>query len=173
MALAVSFVSTGVYYASLEESKEEVIDQSIAWMVVGGLSLGWICTFIAIMLLMNSRYRTTFIATQTGGEWARSLFIEGERDMTKMIMVTFNKKLWLSIRDDVKAWTLENWERWEEEKPEWRTQAWMERVDDDMIPPDNLRKMNGGGSARRRSSLGDLRGGGPKVAPVSGKIQAQ
>jgi hypothetical protein len=67
----------------------------------------------------------------------------------------------------VKAWTLENWERWEEDKPEWFNAAWKAGVDDDMIPPEILRKLNGG-SQRRRSSLGDLLGGGPRVAPVVG-----
>jgi hypothetical protein len=75
---------------------------------------------------------------------------------------------WLSIRGDVKAWTLENWERWEEEKPAFFNDAFKAQVDDDMIPPASLRKLNGGGSARRRSSLGDILGGRVKVMPVSG-----
>jgi hypothetical protein len=71
----------------------------------------------------------------------------------------------MSIRDDVKAWTLENWERWEEEKPEWFSDAWKAKIDDDMIPPASLRRLNGGGSQRRRSSLGDILGVGAKVSP--------
>jgi hypothetical protein len=74
----------------------------------------------------------------------------------------------------VKAWTLENWDRWEEEKPAWFNDAWKMSVDDDMIPPASLRKMNG--SERRRSSLGDMMGGsarrrssvGNTVVPVAG-----
>jgi hypothetical protein len=76
--------------------------------------------------------------------------------------------MWLSIRPDVKAWTLENWERWEEEQPTWCTDAWKSSVDDDMVPPASLVRMKGGGVQRRRSSLGDLLGGGTKVAPVGG-----
>jgi hypothetical protein len=68
----------------------------------------------------------------------------------------------------VKSWTVENWERWEEEEPEWFNDAWKAGVDDDMIPPGSLRKMNAGGSARRRSSLGDILGGGARVAPEEG-----
>ena len=76
--------------------------------------------------------------------------------------------MWLSIRDDVKTWTLENWERWEEEKPEFFNDAWKANVDDDMIPPASLRRLNGGASARRRSSLGDLLGGRARVEPIAG-----
>ena len=71
-------------------------------------------------------------------------------------------------REDVKAWTLENWERWEEEKLEFFNDAWKASVDDDMIPPASLRKLNGGASQRRRSSLEDILGAGARVAPVAG-----
>ena len=67
-------------------------------------------------------------------------------------------------------WIMENWERWEEEKPEWFCDAWKAKVDDDMIPADSLRKMKTG-QERRRSSLGDilgLGGGLTSVAPVAG-----
>jgi hypothetical protein len=83
----------------------------------------------------------------------------------------YNKKQWLSIRGDVKAWTMENWERWEEEKPAWFDEKWKSKVDDDMIPPASLRKLNGGGSQRRRSSLGDILGVGSKVSPVAGGVE--
>jgi hypothetical protein len=75
----------------------------------------------------------------------------------------------------VKAWTLENWEKWEEEKPEWYNDAWKSKVEDDMIPAASLRKLYGGGSERRRSSIGDAMGlagapaqreGGTAVVPV-------
>jgi hypothetical protein len=53
---------------------------------------------------------------------------------------------------------MENWERWEEEKPEFFNDAWKASVDDDMIPPASLRALDGGASGRRRSSLGDIFG---------------
>jgi hypothetical protein len=68
--------------------------------------------------------------------------------------------MWLSIRADVKAWTLENWERWGEEKVAWFDDNFRSSVDDDMIPPESLRRLNGVavGGSRRRSSLGDIMG---------------
>jgi hypothetical protein len=116
----------------------------------------------------------------------QSNFIKGQTDEAKRLSSHATSIKWVSIRDDVKAWTLENWERWEDEKPAWINDAFKAAIDDDMIPPDSLRRMNGGGSARRRSSLGDLLGserrrsslgdvlGGARVAPTDGgEEQAQ
>jgi hypothetical protein len=136
-------------------------------MMVGGLSVGWSCFFAAFLMLMKPGYKGTFFSLQTGHAWVKSGFSDGATDIQKSHIHGYNRKLWRSIRGDVKAWTLENWERWEEEKPEWFTDAWKSSVDDDMIPPASLRKLNGA-SSRRRSSLGDMLGGGTRVAPVAG-----
>jgi hypothetical protein len=167
MALAASFVSTHIYYASLETGDKEVMKEGDAWMIVGGLSAGWICFFAAFLMLMKREKWGTFFSTQTGYQYVQSKFLR-EGDENKKAVFKYNKKLWLSIRGDVKAWTLENWERWEEEKPAFFNDAWKAQVDDDMIPPASLRRLNGGGSARRRSSLGDVLGVGARVAPVGG-----
>jgi hypothetical protein len=95
------------------------------------------------------------------------MFINGKGDEQKSAMLRRNKKQWASIRDDVKAWTMENRERGEEEKPAFFNDAFKASVDDDMIPPSSLRELNGGGSERRRSSLGDILGGA-RVSPVAG-----
>jgi hypothetical protein len=166
MALAASFVATHIYYASLEEENKEVMKEGYAWMMVGGLSGGFICFEAAFLLLMKPGYKGTFFSTQTGYQYVQSKFLR-EGDENKKAVFKYNKKQWMSIRPDVKAWTIENWERWEDEKPSWFNDAWKSGVDDSMIPPACLLRMKGGGSERRRSSLGDvLGGGGVRVAPV-------
>ena len=166
MALAASFVATRVYYAS--DTAEPVMEEGQAWTIVGSLSASWMCVFAAFLLLMKRPYLGTFFSFQSGHAWAKEKFITGDTDELKAWTLGCNKKQWMSIRDDVKAWTLENWERWEEEKPAWFNDAWMGMVEDDMIPPASLRKLKGGKSERRRSSLGDVLGVGAKVAPVGG-----
>jgi hypothetical protein len=161
MALAASFVATSVYYASLEEGEDAVMDESVAWTIVGGLSGLGISFFACFLLLMKRKYVSTFFSTETGYAWVQSYFVSGQTDEVKKHIFEHNKKQWLSIRGDVKAWTLENWERWEEEKPEFFNDAFKAALDDDMIPPASLRKLNGAGG-RRRSSLGDLLGGGER-----------
>jgi hypothetical protein len=161
MALVASFVSTQVYYASLEMPGDAVLDKSHAWMIVGSLSGAFVSFFGASLLLMKRKYVATFFSLQSGHAWAKEKFIKGDTDELKAWTLGCNKKQWQSIRDDVKAWTMENWERWEEEKPEFFNDAFKASVDDDMIPAASLRKLNGAGG-RRRSSRGDLLGGGER-----------
>jgi hypothetical protein len=169
MSLAASFVATSVYYESLGEVEDAVMDESVAWTIVGGLSGLGISFFACFLLLMKPGYKGSFISTQTGHAWILKRFADGETDELKSWVLTTNRKLWLPIRDDVKAWTLENWERWEEEKPEWFDDNFRAVVNDDWIPVDSLRRLDGGGGIRRRrSSLGDILGIGGKIAPVGG-----
>jgi hypothetical protein len=102
---------------------------------------------------------------------------EGATDSSKMEIHKKRRRLWKHLRPEVKEWTLANWARFEREQPDWLTPGLIGHVDDDMIPPEALRrlKMAGGGS-RRRSSLGDVlgggasvRNGGARVAPVANK----
>jgi hypothetical protein len=128
------------------------MQESIAWTIVAGLSGLWISFQTWFLLLMKREFRGTFFSTQTGYAWVQSFFVDGTTDEKKMRTLLSNKKQWASIRDDVKTWTMENWERWEEEKPDWFSDAWKSALDDDMIPPASLQKLKGGGGKRSRSS---------------------
>ncbi|GMI38047.1 hypothetical protein TeGR_g2496 [Tetraparma gracilis] len=168
MSLAASFVATHVYYASLVEDRDAVMNESVAWTIVWGLSGLWTFFQVCFLLLMKPAYRSTFFSTQSGHAWVKEKFVKGDTDELKSWTLGCNKKQWLPIRDDMKAWTLENWERWEDEQPEWFNDAFRSSVDDDMIPAESLARLKGGGE-RRRSSLGDVLGGSNrKVLPVGG-----
>ena len=52
---------------------------------------------------------------------------------------------WVSIEEKVKKWVGENWARWEEEKPEWFTDAMKAKVPVEFIPTR--------GEARTRESM--------------------
>jgi hypothetical protein len=168
MTLLASVVATRIFLSSDKAAADgETMSESNVWTVVIALSGSQLSLFACFLLLMKREFWGTFFSVQTGYAWVQSRFINGAGDETKKDIHLFNKRQWLSIRLDVKAWTMENWERWEEEKPVWFNDAWKSTLDDDMIPPASLRKMNGG-SQRRRSSLGDILGGGVRVAPVAG-----
>ena len=76
-----------------------------------------------------------------------------------------------SVRDDVKKGVQGNWYRWEEEKPEWWTDAVKGSIPNDMLPASALKEEEKkGGGVRRRSSLGDIMamsGGSAEVVPAS------
>jgi hypothetical protein len=161
MAFAASFVATHIYYASLEDEKGAVMDESVAWTIVGGLSGLFVSFQTCFLLLMKRKFVSTFFSPQTGHAWVKSFFLDYEEDRIKMFLHGQNRKQWASIRDDVKQFTMENWERWEEEKPAWFNDNFKASLDDAMIPAASLRKLNGA-DGRRRSSLGDLLGGGER-----------
>ncbi|GMI37358.1 hypothetical protein TeGR_g5104 [Tetraparma gracilis] len=166
-ALVASLVATHIYLSGdgVGAGGDE-IRESVVWTIAGALSGSQVLFFACFLLLMKPAYRSTFFSTQTGYAWVQSYFVSGQTDEVKKNIHEFNKKQWQSIRPDVKAWTLENWDRWEDEKPAWFNDAWKMSVDDDMIPPASLRKMNGG--ERRRSSLGELLGGSARRRSSAG-----
>jgi hypothetical protein len=165
-AVLFPFAAVPIYFKNVDAP---AFREGTAWAVAVGMSGAWIFFFTIFLVLMKPKIRATFTSTQTGHAWVKGRFIdEKNNDECRMFIHFMNRKQWASIRDDVKAWTMENWERWEEEKPDWFNDAFKASVDDDMIPPASLRKLNGGESARRRSSLGDVLGVGARVTPVGG-----
>ena len=81
MALATIFVATHIYFASLEEGEEAVMEEGDAWMLVVGLSGGWSCFFAAFMMLMRREKWGTFFSTQTGYQYVQSKFLrEGDEN---------------------------------------------------------------------------------------------
>jgi hypothetical protein len=135
-----------------------------------GLSGAWIVIFLLFLLLMVPAYRSSFFSTQTCKEWACSFFTkEGATDRSKMDIHSMRRALWKHIRADVKEWTLANWERIEEEGPDWFSEGLIGQIEDDMIPPAALARLkNKGGGERRRSSLGDqILGRSNQIGPVN------
>jgi hypothetical protein len=59
--------------------------------------------------------------------------------------MAMSKHHWRSIEHEVKAWVEANWERWEDENPEWFDEAMRGRVPVAYIPES--------GDARRRESV--------------------
>ena len=81
VALAASFVATHIYYASLEEGKEAVMEEGDAWNFVGGLSFGWLVFFATFMLLIRREFWGSFYSTQTGYQYVQSKFLrEGDEN---------------------------------------------------------------------------------------------
>ena len=56
----------------------------------------------------------------------------------------------------MKEWTLANWHKWEEEKPQWFTEYFKESVPDDFVPkraPLEDLNLESGGQRQRLSSF--------------------
>ena len=172
--MGVSLVVTKLYYASTAE-KDTVMEEGLALTFIGSMSGAWFAIFGVYLATINAKYRRTFWDSQTGKEWVCSYFTkEGASDASKMQIHASRRLLWTSIRRQVKEWTLENWARFEQEKPEWFLPALIAQVEDEMIPMTALATLEAEGNGERRKSslsdklLGDGRRGSAKVAPAEG-----
>jgi hypothetical protein len=187
LSLVSSLASVQVYYA-VTPKEEVALPAGSAWAAVGVLSGAWVAVFAAFLLLIDSKLIGSFFSTETCREWVCKKFTDpGASDQAKMSIHEKNHKKWRSIRADVKAWTHDNWARFEEEQPAWFSPDFVARIDDEMIPRDALVRLNrAAGGQRRRSSVGGSlreaaastasareRGrardrGGARVAPAAG-----
>jgi len=126
----------------------------VEWMLVGAASGAFTLSFVLFLLLMKKGYRRTFFTTRKGKQWTMDFFLKGEDDEVKQVVLTHNKKQWRAIRSEVKEWVGANWWRWEADRPEWFTETWIAKVDEDMIPSEVKQAAKDfRASARRRSSF--------------------
>jgi hypothetical protein len=104
-----------------------------------------VCFFIFFLNIKN-KYWGTFFSLEKGKDLTVKGFREAQDDGKKgYAVLTNSKKHWRSIEGEVKAWVEANWDRWEEEKPEWFDEAMRARVPVEYIPES--------GDARKRESV--------------------
>ena len=95
-------------------------------------------------LTINRQYWHTFFSMQRGKDLTVQNFKEGNDAVKAKYTFKYSKRHWISIEEDVKAWVSTNWEKWEEEKPEWFDDNMKKRVPIEYIPT---------GEAKRRESV--------------------
>ena len=158
LALLASVASVWVY---IEKGGGEVTER-VAWSLVGYLGGSWSITFGLFLLLMKKEYRKTFFTVLTAKQATMDKF-KIDDEAVKASVLKKNKHHWRAIRGEVKGWVLENFWRWEEEKPTWMTEAWLAKLPSDMIPAEAKKNVAGiSDRERRRSSFL-----GTKVQPTS------
>jgi hypothetical protein len=156
IGLCVPFVSVKIYFHSVPVDR--VVDPATAKTIVGLLSGSWIAVFALFFVLINAEYRKTFYSLESGRTWAKSFFLHGKTDSVRTKPLRLNKKLWLSIRPQMKEYVLDNYELWENTRPDFFTDSFVRRIDADMIPL-GFFKMDGEyGNEGRRSSLSEMLG---------------
>jgi hypothetical protein len=153
-AAVVPFAVIKLFFASNAAS---AIKEKTATTVMGSLAGIWLISLLLLLCLMDAKYRKTFFSLETGSQHVIARFKRrGAQDETKAKIIYYNRRLWSSIRCDVREFFAKNWEKWEEGQETWFDDNFKQKIDDDLIPGAILRemKMNGGGQ-RRRSSLGE------------------
>ena len=132
---------------------ENEVPGSTIYSFLGVLLGTWAFSAFFFFYKIKRRYWSTFYSTNTGCQLTMSYFLGHVDDATKSLVFARHIDHWKKIAKEVKAWTLANWRRWEEEKPEWFTEHFKESVPDEFIPKMSLEELNKkGGGERRRSS---------------------
>ncbi|GMH82067.1 hypothetical protein TL16_g09138 [Triparma laevis f. inornata] len=149
------------------ETFNEVTAELLTKLAVG-LGGGLLFLLGLSFTLMDEKYRKTFLSVETGGQFTRRGFLEGDEIM-KSDLIWNNEVQWYPIRGKVEAWIRAGWWRWEEKKPEWFTDDWKANVPKYMIPE------RGGGEtvavAVEREEKKDVVVGGGKAVVGGGKAQ--
>jgi hypothetical protein len=118
---------------------------STAWGVIMHFIPGSLILFAFFFFIIEKKYWHTFLSTQKGKDLTMSYFLEGKSDVDKFEVLKRSEYHWDSIEKEVRKWVGENWARWEEEKPEWLTDAMKAKVPVEFIPTN--------GDARRKESV--------------------
>jgi hypothetical protein len=106
----------------------------IAWEVVGLCTpLSLVC-FMAFFKYIEREYWGTFISFERGKDLTVRKFKEGSEVVKVDAALDTSEHHWKSIRAEIKDWVEANWERWEEEKPEWFDETMRARVPVEYIP---------------------------------------
>ena len=137
---------------------ENKVDAETIFLFLGALQAVWAVTLVLFFSKIKRAYWKTFYSTQSGRQCTVAYFLDNEDDGTRVIVFTTHADLWSDIKDDVRAFTLANWARWEVEKPDWFTEGFKAGVPDDYMPKGALDELNrtSVGGKRRRSSVGLL-----------------
>jgi hypothetical protein len=129
----------------------------LAWKVVQTFIPITIICFAAFFMSIKSTYWGTFISLERGKDLTVKKFKEGNDSVKADAAFDTSKQHWKSVEEDVRAWVVANWDRWEEENPPWLSDAYKARVPVEYIPQDgDARKRE---SVRRASVDADAEGG--------------
>ena len=85
-----------------------------------------------------------------------SRFLDNASDEGKIQIFGNQPSMWSGIKEEVKAWSMANWETWDTERPEWFTKHVISTVPDDFIPPRFLPGLGGSVRERRGSATGSV-----------------
>jgi hypothetical protein len=143
-------------YATDDDAK---IKSETLWTGAVVLVASWLVAFGNFALRVATKsHRHTIWSAQTGRQTCLDYWLDGKSDVEKLNVVSCNRVLWEDeLGEEVKAWTFENWERWDREKPDWWTLQIISTVPDEYIPPRFLAGLGGANRERRGSAAGSVR----------------
>lgn len=128
-SLVGSFAS--VYLYSFTYDQDDKLDLSTLQAALGSLVAIWVVSAASFAPVIKREYLHTFYDADTSSDFNRKAFLNLREDeeAQKSALITCHPDNYKKNRDVVKKWTLKNWHLWEEEKPAWFTDAWIDGVE--------------------------------------------
>ena len=164
ISLASSFVSSHIYSKHYEG--DDKVDVSTLEAILAVMCAVWIASAVTFISVINKKYLRTFFSFEDAKTYHRRIVLNlrDDQEELKSGALTDHPDIYAAWGDELlKPWTLENWSRWEEEKPAWFTDAWINNVPNHYIPYDwrvKYKKTKGrvdDPQMRRRSSLAQVK----------------
>ena len=93
-------------------------------------------SFSVFVSVINRKYLSTFYNMDTASEYNRKMVLNyrDDQDHLKAAALRDHPDIYAGWGDELlKPWTLKNWDRWEEERPTWFTDQWVEGVPNEYI----------------------------------------
>jgi len=136
---------------SIQNDEENAL-QSYLWNTVVGLFVLSMFSFGGLLKSIKREYFWTFFDTRTGPQFAVDNYRAAETDSSRFGIFGYHPSYFDNIAEELMKWLTENWDRWEEEKPEWFTAVAISTVPEDMLPM-KFKLGLGGNEEERRESL--------------------
>ena len=87
--------------------------------------------------VVKREYLHSFYSMETASTYNRKAFLHlrEDQDLEKSVVLADHPDIYMAWGDElIKPWTISNWNRWEDEKPAWFTDGWIEGVPNEYIP---------------------------------------
>ena len=112
------------------------LDNETLHTALGSLVTIWFVSAVTFALVIKREYLHTFYDFDTASTFNRKEFLQlNDKDLEKSEILTRHPDVYKTWGDElIKPWTIKNWNRWEEEKPTWFTDKWIDCVPNDYIP---------------------------------------
>ena len=140
--------SVYLYHKYYEGSSE--LSETTTAAVTTGLLVCWLTTFCYLVFVtIVPRFCKDFWSLRTGHQYCQSFFLDNEgNDGTRITIFDYNFAHWQGLEEDIKEWTMANFQRWEDERPEWFTPV-VKASMPERFKPATIRRQITGGTQRR------------------------
>ncbi|GMH47422.1 hypothetical protein TrVE_jg4853 [Triparma verrucosa] len=135
LSVAASFVSVQLY--SNHYKGDDKIDDERLQAILSTLYGVWFISLVTFVAVIKREYLHTFYSFDTLSDFNRKLTLNlrDDQEDIKCLVLEEHPDTFSGWGEELlKPWTLKNWARWEEEKPAWFTDTWIESVPNEYVP---------------------------------------